>query len=179
MQINITFRHVDPSDKLKEYCLEKVTNLKKYFDGIVEGHVILGLEKIRHVAEFTLSANGIRMNAKEESGDFHSAIDGAVAKIERQLVRHKEKLKKHKFHNAERDRRKMSEKIYDYDSFAGEASGQVVQTEHYTTHPKSVDEAVMEMDLTDQQFLVFTDADNKVKVVYKRPDGNYGLIEPE
>lgn len=179
MQINITFRHVEPSDSLKEYALEKVERLKKYFDGIVEGHVILGLEKIRHVAEFTLSANSIRMNAKDESGDFHSAIDGAVSKIERQLVRHKEKLKRHKSHSSRGERRLMSEKVYSYESFAGEASGQLVQTEHYTTHPKSVDEAVMEMDLSDQAFLVFTDNDNKVKVVYKRPDGNYGLIEPE
>ena len=178
MQINITFRHVEPSEQLKEYCLEKLSRLHKYFDGMVEGHVILGLEKIRHVAEFTLSANSIRMNAKDESGDFHSAIDGAVAKIERQLVRHKEKIKRHKPHGA-RERRSMREQVYSYESFAGETGPLVVQTEHYTTHPKSLDEAVMEIDLTDQQFLVFTDSDNKVKVVYKRTDGNYGLIEPE
>lgn len=178
MQINITFRHVEPSETLKAYCLEKVEKLHKYFDGIVEGHVILGLEKIRHVAEFTLSANGIRMNAKDESGDFHSAIDGAVSKIERQLVRHKEKLKRHKPHGAS-ERRAMREQVFSYDSFAGETAPLVVQTEHYTTHPKTLDEAVMEIDLTDQAFLVFTDSDNKVKVVYRRPDGNYGLIEPE
>lgn len=178
MQVNITFRHVEPSDKIKEYALDKVQKLHKYFDGIVEGHVILSLEKIRHFAEFTLSANNIRMNAKDESGDFHSAIDGAIAKIERQLVRHKEKIKRHKGLTS-RERHSMSEKVYAYESFTGETTPQIVQTEHYTSHPKSLDEAVMEIDLTDQQFLVFTDSDSKVKVVYRRPDGNYGLIEPE
>lgn len=178
MQINITFRHVSPSETLKEYCLEKIQRLNKYFDGNVEGHVILGLEKIRHLAEFTLSANGLRMNAKEESGDFHSAIDGAIDKIERQLARHKEKVKRHKPHSV-KERLPVREQVYSYESFAGESGPLVVQTEHYTMHPKTLDEAVMEIDLTDQNFLVFTDADNKVKVVYKRADGNYGLIEPE
>lgn len=178
MQINITFRHVDPSDKLKEYCLEKIERLKKYFDGIVEGHVILSQEKIRHLAEFTLSAQNIHMVAKDESSDFHSAIDGAISKIERQLTRHKEKLKGHKERNV-RERRAMMERVYDYESFSSETEPKVVQTEHYMTDPRSIDEAVMEIDLTDKPFLVFTDKDGAVKVVYRRPDGNYGLIEPE
>jgi putative sigma-54 modulation protein len=55
----------------------------------------------------------------------------------------------------------------------------VLQTEQYTTHPMTVDEAVMEMDLGGRDFLVFTDSDNRVKVVYRREDGDYGLIEPE
>ena len=55
----------------------------------------------------------------------------------------------------------------------------MLQTEQYSTHPRSVDEAVMEIDLTEKAFLVFTDEDEKVKVVYRRDDGHYGLIEPE
>ncbi len=178
MQINITFRHVDPSDALKEYTLEKIQRFKKYFDGVVEGNVVLDLQKIRHLAEFTLNANGLRMNAKYESGDFHSAIDGAAAKIERQLARHKDKLKNHK-PGSSRERRQLLEKVYSYESFETETGPAVVQTEHYDTHHKTIDEAVMEMDLTDQSFMVFTDEDDKVKVLYRRPDGNYGLIEPQ
>lgn len=178
MQINITFRHVDPSDSLKAYSLEKIERLKKYFDGLVEGHVVLSQEKIRHLAEVTLSANGLRMNAKEEGADFHTVIDGVVAKIERQLVRHKEKVKRHKPGN-HREKRSMKEQVYEYASFEPEAEPRVLQTEHYDTHPRSLDEAVMEIDLTNRPFLVFTDSDNKVKVVYRREDGHYGLIEPE
>jgi putative sigma-54 modulation protein len=178
MQINITFRHVEPSDSLKNYVNEKLERLKKYFDRVVEGHVVLSQEKIRYTAEITLSTNGIRMNAKYECADFHSAIDNAISRMERQLKRHKEKIKSHK-PLTNRERRTMREQIYDYGSFETDQSPTVLKTEHYDSHHKSIDEAVMEIDLAEKDFLVFTDNDDKVKVVYKRDDGNYGLIEPE
>jgi putative sigma-54 modulation protein len=177
MQLNITFRHVDPSDALKAYATEKVDRLKKYFDGLVEGHVILSLEKIRHFAEVTLQANGVRVNAKEETADFYTAVDNVVEKLERQLVRYKEKLKRHK-PLTNRERRSLQEKVYEYESF-GEEAPRILQTEHYTSHPMSVDDAVMQLDLGGKPFLVVTDDDSRVKVVYRREDGHYGLIEPE
>jgi putative sigma-54 modulation protein len=177
MHVNITFRHVKSSDALKDYTYEKLERLHKYFDGVVEGHVVLSLEKIRHMVELTLSANGTRMNAKAEDGDFHAAIDKAIAKIERQLVRHKEKLHRHK-PTSNRERRTLREQVFDYESFATEDKPRVVETEHYHATHQTIDEAVMELDLTDKDFLVFTDDDDQVKVVYRRPDGNYGLIEP-
>src|SRR5512137_71261 len=177
MQLNITFRHVEPSDALKAYATEKVDRLKKYFDGLVEGHVILSLEKIRHLAEVTLQANGIRVNAKEENADFYSAVDNVVEKLERQLVRYKEKIKRHK-PLTNRERRSLQETVYAYESFS-EEEPRVLQTDHYATQPMSIDDAVMQLDLGNRPFLVFTDEDIRVKVVYRRDDGHYGLIEPE
>jgi putative sigma-54 modulation protein len=177
MQINITFRHVEPSEAVRAYAVEKVDRLKKYFDGLVEGHVILGLEKIRHMVEVRLQANGTHVNAREENADFYSAIDNVVEKLERQLVRYKEKLKRHKPLTS-RERRGLQEKVYAYESIV-EETPTVLQTEHYTTSPMTVDDAIMEMDLGGRPFLVFTDSDNRVKVVYRREDGHYGLIEPE
>jgi len=177
MQINITFRHVEPSDALKIYAIEKVDRLKKYFEGLVEGHVIFSQEKIRHLSEVTLQANGIRVNAKEENSDFHSALDSVVDKLERQLVRYKEKIKRHK-PLSNKERRSLQEKVYAYESFE-EEEPRVLQTDHYTTQPMSLDDAVMQLDLGNRPFIVFTDADNRVKVVYRRDDGHYGLIEPE
>jgi len=178
MHLNITFRHTDPSDALKEYTADKLGRLKKYFDGVVEGNVIFTQEKIRYEAEVTFSTNGLRLNAKFESTDFHSALDGVAGKMERQLVRYKEKIKRHK-PMTNRERRSMKEQVYAYESFIEEGGPRIVQTEHYDSHRKSIDEAVMEIDLTDAPFLVFTDNDGMVKVVYRRADGNYGLIEPE
>ncbi len=177
MNLSITFRHVEPSEALKAYATEKVERLTKYFDGMVEGHVILGQEKIRHLAEVTLRANGMRVIAKEETADFYTAIDNVVGKLDRQLKRYKEKLKRHQ-PLSNRERRSVREQVFAYESFE-EETPRVIQTEHYTTHPMNVDEAVMELDLSGQPFLVFTDQDSKVKVVYRRDDGNYGLIEPE
>lgn len=178
MNLNITFRHSEPSETLKAYAQDKLGRLRKHFDGMVEGNVILTKEKIRHLAEVTFSTNGLRLNAKYESGDFHAALDGVTAKMERQLVRYKEKIKRHQ-PISNRERRSMREQVYAYESFVEEGGPRIVQTEHYASHRKSIDEAVMEIDLTDAPFLVFTDSDEKVKVVYRREDGNYGLIEPE
>lgn len=177
MNLNITFRHVDPSEALKAYAQEKVGRLKKYFDGLVEGHVILAQEKIRHAAEVTLQANGIRINAKEDTTDFHSAIDAVVDKLERQLKRYKEKLKRRQ-PLSNKERRSLREQVFAYESFE-EESPRIIQTEHYAAEPKSVDQAVMEMDLVHRDFAVFTDEDGRVRVVYRRDDGHYGLIEPE
>jgi putative sigma-54 modulation protein len=177
MNLNITFRHVEPNAALKNYAAEKVERLTKYFDGLVEGHLVLGVEKIRHMAEVTLRANGLRINAREENADFYSAIDNVVDKLERQLVRYKEKLKRHKPLTS-RERRGVQEKVYAYESFE-EETPRVIQTEHYATEPMSVDEAVMQMDLTGRPFVVFIDEDDRAKVVYRRDDGHYGLIEPE
>ncbi|NOY46232.1 MAG: ribosome-associated translation inhibitor RaiA [Deltaproteobacteria bacterium] len=183
MNLNITFRHAEPSDALKQYATEKVQRLHKYFDGIVDGHVVLTAEKIRHLAEVTLHANGTRIHAKEESTDFYSAVDNVVDKLERQLKRYKEKLKRHKPIRA-REARAIQERVLAFVAVEGEEEGEeptgprVIQTEHYTSQPLSVEDAVMEMDLTDRAFLVFTDEDGQVKVLYRRDDGNYGLIEP-
>ncbi|WP_025321888.1 ribosome hibernation-promoting factor, HPF/YfiA family [Deferrisoma camini] len=183
MNLNITFRHAEPSDALKQYATEKVQRLHKYFDGIVDGHVVLTAEKIRHLAEVTLHANGTRIHAKEESTDFYSAVDNVVDKLERQLKRYKEKLKRHKPIRA-REARAIQEQVLAFVPAEGEEEGEeptsprVIQTEHYTSQPLSVEDAVMEMDLTDRAFLVFTDEDGQVKVLYRRDDGNYGLIEP-
>ena len=93
-----------------------------------------------------------------------------MARIEKQIKRHKDKIKSHK-PMSNRERRTLREQVYDYESFETEEP-MVLQTEHYTTHHKSIDEAVMEIDLSDLPFLVFTDEDDKVKVVYRRDDGN-------
>ncbi|PLX41477.1 MAG: ribosomal subunit interface protein [Deltaproteobacteria bacterium] len=178
MQISITFRHAESSESVKQHAIDKMQKLKKYFDGIVEGHVILTQEKIRYLAEVTLSTNGIRLAAKYEGGDFPTAIDGMVAKIERQLKRYKEKLKRHK-PITNRERRTLRTSVYEYASFEEPSGPRVKETGHYDTHPKTIDEAVMELDLMDSDFLVFTDESGAVKVVYRREDGDYGLIEPE
>ncbi len=177
MSINITFRHAEASESLKAHATEKVLSLSKYIDGVVDSNIIFTKEKIRCTAEVTMLANGVRVNAKYESGDFHSAIDGVVAKVERQIVRHKEKLKRHK-PISNKERRQMRESVYEYASFEEEASPKVIETGHYETTPMSIDHAVMELDLSGSPFLVFTDEEGAVKVIYHREDGDYGLIEP-
>ena len=100
-------------------------------------------------------------------------------KIERQLRRHKERIKKHK-PRTNNSTTTLEETIYSSESFESESEPTVVKMENYFAKPMSVDEAVMQIDLLHQDFLVFTNAsNNSVSVIYRRKDGNYGLIEPK
>jgi putative sigma-54 modulation protein len=99
-------------------------------------------------------------------------------KIERQLKRYKEKLKAHK-PTGEEHGRKLSKKVFNAESMESNPEPVVITTKTETAKPMSVDEAVMQMDLLHKDFLVFTDAtSNELHVLYRRKDGNFGLIEP-
>src|SRR3972149_11709786 len=96
MTISVTCRNTEGDTWQKEYVEEKLKKLTKYVDNPVEFHVVLSLEKFRNVAEINFSANGFTINAKEAEKDMRLAIDNAILKIERQLKKHKEKIRGHK-----------------------------------------------------------------------------------
>src|SRR5207245_10563885 len=96
MQINVTFRHVEPTPALRAYAEEKAELGKKYLHRPVAAHVILSVAKERHVAEITLQADHVTMFAKEETHDLYSAIDLALDKLEHQAQKLKAKRRDHK-----------------------------------------------------------------------------------
>ncbi len=96
MQISVSFRNVDPSDHLKSYAETRMARFKKYMEEPVEIHLVLSIQKFRHTADVTISANGVKIKAQEETGDLYSAIDMVLDKIEKQIKRHREKIKEHK-----------------------------------------------------------------------------------
>jgi putative sigma-54 modulation protein len=178
MQIATTFRHLDPSDALKSYAEEKLERVKKYIDEPVVAQVFMTVEKIRHCAEVTITAKGITIKASEETNDMYSAIDAVIDKIERQLRRYKERIKEHKPANEALDRQ-VKKSIVAAESIEQRKEPVVIKTKTFSIKPMSVDEAVMQMDLLHKDFLVFTDASTEnINVIYRRKDGNYGLIEP-
>jgi len=179
MQITTTFRHLDPSDPLKSYAEEKLERVNKYIDEPVVAQVFMTVEKIRHCAEVTITAKGITIKASEETNDMYSAIDAVVDKIERQLRRYKERIKKHK-PASESLARQVKKTVVAAESIDQQQDPVVIRTNTFSIKPMSVDEAVMQMDLLHKDFLVFTDAvTDSISVVYRRKDGNYGLIEPQ
>ena len=97
MQINITFRHMDPSTPLKDYIGEKLHKAKKYLNEPVEVHVVLSVEKFRHTVEVTITAgNGTSIHGMESMENIHAAIDGVVDKIEHQIKKRLDKSKRPK-----------------------------------------------------------------------------------
>ena len=178
MQVTTTFRHMEPSDALKGYAEEKLERVKKYIDEPIVAQVFLTVEKIRHTAEVTLTAKGITIKASEETNDMYAAIDAVVDKIERQMRRYKERIKAHK-PAAETRERQVQKSIVAAESIEKSQEPVVIKTKTFSIKPMSVEEAVMQMDLLHKDFLVFTDAATEnINVIYRRKDGNYGLIEP-
>lgn len=180
MQIAVTFRHMDASEPVRAYVEEKLLRVKKYFDEPIDAQVALSVDKkIRHNVEVTLVAKGVTIKGSEETSDMYAAIDLVVDKIERQLKRYKEKLKDHK-PSAERGREVQKTVISAESIEEGASEPTIIRSRSFSVKPMGVEEAVMQMDLLHKDFLVFTDANSaEINVVYRRKDGNYGLIVPQ
>jgi putative sigma-54 modulation protein len=188
MQISYTFRNLDSSDFIKEYAREKVERMNKYLDRASEAHVVYTLERHNHICDITIHAGAFSMRGREKSEDMYASVDLAMDKIERQLKRYKEKLKHHKggahHHLAELEQIKVkhtSFSVAEQEEAPQSHSGddhRVIKTNEFLAKAMTVDEAVMQMDLINNDFLVFTNATTRdVNVVYRRKDGHYGLIE--
>lgn len=186
MQMNITFRHIDPIDSLKNYAREKVERVNKYLDQAPEATVVLSLERHLHHADISIHSGTYVLRGREKSEDMYASIDLAMDKIERQLKRYKEKLKGH--HGRERvhhrhelvEQLKIRHQVFEAtaEPTAEVDAVKVVKTNEFLTKPMSVDEAVMQMDLMNNGFLVFTNSTTmEMNVVYHRKDGTIGLIE--
>jgi putative sigma-54 modulation protein len=171
---------METSEPVRSYVEEKLPKVKKYIEEPVEAQVVLSVEKkIRHKAEAILNAKGITIKATEETSDMYAAIDGMLDKLDRQLKRYKDKIKKHKPLSG-RERR-VNKTIYTAESIdEAHEEPSIIKTDSFQVKPMSVDEAVMQMDLLEKEFLVFTDdSSEQINVVYRRKDGNYGLIVPQ
>lgn len=179
MRVEVTFRNVRGTDPLRKYAEQKLSRLAKYLREPAEAHVVLAVNKYRQAAEISLSAKRNNFNAKEETQDLYSAIDLAVDKIERQIKKQKGRVKSRK---GGVDRRGLRGRAGASGSREpDEAAGPlIIKSERVPLKPMSVEEAVMQMNLASENFLVFRNAGNAaVNVVYRRKDGNYGLIELE
>lgn len=96
MQVSVTFRHLEATEALKQYAEEKVEHLSKFFKRNVEAHVVLYLERFLHVADVTVHAGNVRLKGLAKTDGMYASIDEAMGKIERQLLKYKEKIKAHK-----------------------------------------------------------------------------------
>jgi putative sigma-54 modulation protein len=175
MDITVTFRHTEPMESLKAYAEEKVSKLKKYLDYPMEAHVVLTVEKFRHQADVTISVNGTRLKGVEETGDMYSAIDQVMDKIEKQIKRHLSKIRSRRPDNIKGEDTLASEEA---DSTIQEEEASI-QVEQMVAKPMDAEEAAMQLNLTERGFLVFRNARSlEINVIYRRRDGNLGLIEP-
>ena len=180
MQIQVTFRHVEPSEALKEYATEKVGKLQKYLDGPVEASVTLSVEKHRHEADVNIIAGGLKIHGHETTGDLFSSIDLVVDKLDTQVKRYREKIKKMARGSRKGGEQPYTVDVYEAESVADSAEPRVITTTRLTAKPMDADEAAMQLDLSQEEFLVFINSrTDTLNVIYRRGDGNFGLIVPE
>jgi putative sigma-54 modulation protein len=177
MQVTVTFRHIEPTEALRKYAQDKLQRLSKYLRRPMDAHVILSVLKKNHRAEINLSANGTSLFSEDETNDLYSAIDLALDKIERQV---KKLNAKRKNHQAEHTLPGLRLQVLSPDRFDERGAPEIIRTQRIPAKPMSVEEAVMQMDLTNNEFFVFRNAQREsLSVIYRRKDGNYGLIESE
>jgi putative sigma-54 modulation protein len=177
MDISVTFRHTEPTESLKTYAEEKVSKIRKYLDSPLEAHIVLSVTKFRHQADVTISVNGTRVKAVEETGDMYSAIDQVMDKIEKQVKRHLEKTRNRRSENLKGEEGEGTDETEGAPASSQEES--VIEVERMIAKPMDAEEAAMQLSISRQDFLVFRNAKSmEINVIYKRGDGNLGLIEP-
>ncbi len=173
MQTSVTFKNLDPSDHLKSYVSNKLNKFDKLLDNPAEASVVLSVEKIRHTAEITITGDRLNINGREETGDMYSAIDMALDKMEKQIKKSKQKMKNKRGSKGKGRNKSVDHGMPDDDYTR-------IEVESIEYKPMDVEEAVMQMELVDDAFMVFTNArSERVNVLYRKKDGHFGLIQPE
>ncbi|MGH9318359.1 MAG: ribosome hibernation-promoting factor, HPF/YfiA family [Vicinamibacteria bacterium] len=182
MLIQITGRHIDVPDSLKSYIESRVAKLDRYIDGITDIHVTLSSERYRQIAELNVNSRGnVHLSAKEESDDLKLSISQAVDKLAGQAKKQQTKRIDRKRRGASRAEGEGTFNLIAADGGAPPASApRVIESRRFLIKPMSVEEAVLAIEEQRSEFLVFRNAANdRTNVLYKRPDGNFGLIDPE
>jgi putative sigma-54 modulation protein len=179
MEISVTGRHLEVTPAIREYAGKRLEQIGLDFPRILSAHYILEVDKFRQIAELILHCgNHITIEAREVSEDLYASIDGVLDKVERQMRKYKTRLQNHRpRHGASQH---VDEHVLTHDLHEDEGTHRVVRTEQFTIKPMSVDEAVLQMELAEgRQFMVFLHADTqKVNVLYRRKNGDFGLIQP-
>lgn len=173
MNIKFTGRKIEVTSGLKEYAEKRLQRIGKFFPETADINVTFSVQRDDHIAEFTIYYENIIFRAEISSSDMYASIDKAVDVLERQIRKQKTRLEKRLKSGAF--------EITPTDTFAEEEPEfKVVKTKKYENKPMSTEEAILQMNLLGHAFFIFNNAESNDKcVVYKRNDGNYGLIELE
>ncbi|EIW20947.1 MULTISPECIES: ribosome hibernation-promoting factor, HPF/YfiA family [Pelosinus] len=174
MAIIVRGKNIEITPALKEYVVKRTNKITKYFDTLGEITAILAVEKGRHIIELTVPVNGMILRGEEATADMYTSIDLVVDKIEKQIEKYKTKIS-----------RRMKAGTFKGELVAATAAPEVeelhvVKTKRFAVKPMDIEEAILQMNLVNHDFYVFSNSETEeVNVVYRRKDGRYGLIEPD
>lgn len=185
--INIVVRNEEITDAIREFVKKKIGTLHLDYPKIIEARAVLDVQKNRHVAEIILfCANHITIDASTEGPDMYAAIDETISKIARRMRKHKTRLLKKHRPKPEQTIKQLDEKVFAsniLDTHPEEATEDpepmIIHREGQKLKTLYKEEAIMELELSDKPFVVYTNARrNVLQIVYRRSDGDYAIIEP-
>jgi len=172
MKIHLVERNVEITDALRAALEKKLAKLDRYFANDVTATVVMNVIRGRHVVEITIPFPGGTLRCEESTSDMYASIDSAAAKIERQIRKHRTRLEKRL--------REGVEIPVPEEPHEEEPQYKIVRNKRFTLQPMDADEAALQLELVGHSFFVFLNVETeKVNVIYRRKDGNYGLIETE
>lgn len=191
-EVKITGRNIEVSDSMKAYALEKLAKIERFMDRIINVSIVMDVQKLMHHVEIILKVGRLTITSQASSSDMYASIDKAISKLEAQVLRYKSKIQDHhaKGHAVLNMRVDVIEKsiedaldIENAEDYAAETPAfpvhRVVKQDSLPLKTLTFDEAVMKMELSGDVFMLFkNEADQRLKVIYRRKDDNYGIIEP-
>lgn len=176
IKYNIRGENIEVTEAIRDYVELKISKIEKYFNEDVELHAKVNLKVYREKTakvEVTIPVGSITLRAEDVSQDMYGSVDLVVDKIERQIRKNKTKIEK-------RHREKTATSHLFTENLVEEPENdvKVVRTKHIDLKPMSLDEAILQMDLVGHDFFIYTDVEsNATHVIYKREDGDIGLLE--
>jgi putative sigma-54 modulation protein len=189
--IKITGRHIEVTDAMKNYAMEKVSKIERFINRILDVNVIMDIQKLEHRVDIALKAGNLKITSQAISNDMYISVDQAVDKLEAQLRRYKSKIQDHhaKQHAiiemkvnvirpSENDELDFDESL-PTDETVPFKPHTIIREKTLPLKTLTYDEAIMKMELSNDHFLLFkNEANQRLNVIYRRNDGNYGVIEP-
>ncbi|GAB6159311.1 ribosome-associated translation inhibitor RaiA [Desulfotomaculum varum] len=171
MKVQVRGKNIQVTPALRDYVEKRLGKLDRFLDNMGEAVATLVVEGDSHKIEVTIPVNGMLLRGEEATGEMYSSVDLVVEKLERQIERYKARINR-------RSGRSAADAVAEADKPADDAP-QVIKTKRFAIKPMSLDEAILQMNLLGHDFFVFSNAETEqTNVVYRRKDGNYGLIEP-
>ncbi len=178
MELTITGKNMQISDRIREYVEKKASKLDRYLNNIDEASLELTRSSAksaedRHIAQLTVRVRGSILRAEERAADVFTAFDAVLDKMYRQIVRYKTRRRA-------RGRAQEDELMPPLEEYEEEAPREIVRTKRFLVLPMDEEEAVEQMELLGHDFFLFLNTGTgELNIIYRRRDGDYGLIEPE
>lgn len=194
-EVKITGRHLLVTEAMKQHALDKISKLERITKRLLDIHIIMDIQKMEHRVDIVVRFNHIKIKVQAHSPDMYSSIDRAVEKLQAQIRRYKEKLQQHQAKSISVidmnvnviGRADAVDELNDEIEAGNQKEFErsllphaIVKREVRPLKILTQEEAVMKMELSSDSFLLYrSEEDRKLKLIYQREDGNFGIIEPE